>query len=369
MISVNITELQQMFDVVLSAEGRIHTVFAVEGDSGVGKTALITQIASRFGFDLRTINCNHLNLEDLSLPVVVDNHVQIKLSRLFAPPKDGCRGVLLFVDELTRPSSDGVGNAVMTMICERKVTGVTIPENFVFITAYNPSDTGEYVDTRNIFDDLAARRRYARVRLMFDADEFLAYHRTRMHPDLFAFLTQHPESILVKGSINCPRQWERLSESMMKKKEWTEDDETMLMIISSTHMDVPTLALWMKFWRGNLERFVTAVDMFDDWEKAKPTIDKNVENHRMDLIEATGKDLLQHLNSVDTVPVEHFRVIKKYLLSIPKAQARVLVDALMPISKEEQLKAHKSIYDYFGADKFGEIDSDQEFTALIISLA
>lgn len=354
MIAINASELKAVIRNVYGTQQLVRSVIGIGGSSGIGKTAIVGQAAAELGYELRILSAPHLSLEDLFIPSVVDGKVTLKLAEHFAPPKDGKKKVLMLIDELTRPSSDAVSNLLMSLICERRVGSVNLPDNFAFIATYNPSGTGEYMDTRDIFADLAMARRICQVELMFDPEAFLDYHRPTMNPVLYGFLSEHRENILYKNEINCPRQWRNFDADVLRGRVWGPDDKKLMSMLSAGYMSVSSLVLWIKYWEGQTERMVSAAELFDDatWDSARQRLQKHIDDVRMDQVDATCRSIGDYIHDAKSISKAGLIRMKDIILLLPKANAYVVwsdcvPDLKLPNKVSYRFDIQGTLHDFF----------------------
>jgi hypothetical protein len=307
------------------------TILTVEGESGIGKTAFAHQLAKalpEYEDQARILPVAQLNMEDLGLPQNSDDKpfTDFKISELFHTTD---KHVLMVLDELNRPSNDTVFNSVMSVVNERRLFGQPISDKIHFIATLNPNNSA-YADTQPIFDDLAGLRRFNIVELKFDHDEFIKYvEGKKFDPTLISFIKQFPDNVVTRDSINCPRQWERFNNDVLKVREWKVEDKTLMTYMASLYMDTPTLSLWTKHWQGELEKFIPAKDIVTHYGKVRKNILKYVKEERMDVLQASADDVRMYMIELAEPKAKEIDNFAKFMLDLPVAMAFVVLEEVV----------------------------------------
>jgi hypothetical protein len=347
-VAVNIKQLESDMSTIYDKPERSETFMAIMGESGIGKTELTMQACRRMKHfsEVRVLNGAHANIEDFGIPNTDSEWVEFKMSALFKPPeKPGF--VMLMIDELNRVQNETISNFFMGMINERRLFGQPVPEYIQFIGTFNPSND-YYPETQDILADLAMKRRVMPVELRFDVDLFLGYAENilKFNPDLHTFLRQNHESILVPGKINCPRNWAKFNKDIMAVKNWTVEDGRELTRLSGMYMDNPTLVLWMQYFKGSLEKFVTAMEIIEKWPKVLKRIDDQLKRNKTILLATSGNDLKELLKKKEFKPTKKsLDYIKEFLLIVPKATAFTVIEDVV------QNGSNNKINEFFYRDK------------------
>lgn len=330
-MKININEAVSYLEFLFS-DGKTSSVPALRGESGVGKTAICKQVADRLGFSFHLIPVSHLDIGELGMPVNDPNseYAEFSISSAFKlGPNDPPRIILL--DEWNRPSSDAVANFMMALISERSLYGEKIDDRILFVATLNPSDTGDYIDTRDMFSDLAQLRRINVIDIAFDVDLLIEYFRKRgVDAKLIDYLIQHPSDALVRGDINSPRLWENFSSDVLKRKaaDWNADNVPLMKMMASLYMSPGSAQNWTKFWVNALEQYIKPADILKATKKTMSKLKDQVDQKRMDMIEATNKALAIYIKESDPKKL-NLKNFHKYLLTIPSAQALSLLSVLI----------------------------------------
>lgn len=334
MLSVNVPELKELGKLIYDRKEVPGTVLTIVGESGIGKTESVLQFVNDLdGYEEpRVMNVAHLNLEDMGMPVSNgDDFTHFKFAETFKV--EGDKNVLIVLDELNRPNNDSVINFLMGAVCERRLFGKKLSDKIRFMATMNPN-TDKYIETQDIFGDIASRRRFNLVELRFDKDTFFDYSRSvGLNPDLLDFLIQNNDQVLVSGEINCPRQWHRFDSDVLQQREWGKEDAQELKIASSLYMDSATCALWLKAWEGSLEKFVSPEEILNEFDnKAGPRLTDHIQNKRMDMIEASCNALTPYVQAMPSITPDQIKSLNSFLKLIPRPSAYVTLEKLVPPS-------------------------------------
>ena len=223
--AVKIKELSEVINHIISnnqilqENGKMPIALEIQGESGIGKTSVVIQIAEELGLEVVKINLAQIedpgdlagfplrqveyNMEDGSSMWVDEFNIKHMLEThslkptgrsrtAYCPPKwvdSESKGGILLLDDWNR--GDGrMLQAVMELIDRQEYSGWKLPKNWHIILTSNP-DNGEYLV--NSIDN-AQRTRFITVNLAFDVKEW-AYWADRVGVDsrCINFLLLNPE--------------------------------------------------------------------------------------------------------------------------------------------------------------------------------
>ncbi|WP_139904758.1 AAA family ATPase [Clostridium thermarum] len=206
------------------------------GESGIGKTALVRELAERNGYYLVNIDGNLLKEGEIGgLPIVEDYSVykdenkttkkrtvyavHHKLQEIDkALEENSKRPVLLFIDELNR-CEHVVQQELMNIILNREINGYKLPANTLVMAAMNPSskfNNFSASDYQVVEMDPAQENRFVWLELESDAASWLLWgKRVGIHQDVLNFISIFPQYLHkpdMEGAVRAtPRSWERVS--------------------------------------------------------------------------------------------------------------------------------------------------------------
>lgn len=196
------------------------------GESGIGKTALVKQIAQNHNYHLVTIDANLLKEGEIGgLPTVSKGETVYathhKLVEIRKATSNGEK-VLLFIDELNR-CDHAVQQELMNLILNREINGFKIQGEVSIIAAMNPSnkyDNYRDSDYQVVDMDMAQEDRFVWVEMESDLKEWIKWAMSKdgnIHSHVIEFLSTFPEYLHTPNSNETikatPRSWERVSKA------------------------------------------------------------------------------------------------------------------------------------------------------------
>lgn len=211
-------------------QGRnLKIVPALVGLTGIGKTAIVNQVAKELGYELIYFNMAQQNEGDNAIPVPKNmekedaNIVYILHHKFQEILKNPDKKYIVFADEFTRAQITVISEW-MTIINERQFQGHKFGENVRFIAAMNPttsmkgfSDT-DYASTE--MDDAHAAR-FTFIYMEADRTDWLDWARKNdIHPSIISFLEDAKNTQYFYGQaqsdirMRTPRTWEFLSDQL-----------------------------------------------------------------------------------------------------------------------------------------------------------
>lgn len=183
----------------------------LEGETGVGKSALVEQAAADLGLEFRALDLSLLEPPDLiGLPVIVNGRTT------YAPPEhlptEG-EGILL-LEELNR--ADPIMHApALQLLTARRLNQYVLPRGWTVMAAVNPED-GDYHVHRL---DPALRDRFLVLRSEADRAAWLAWAAEEgIHPAVVQVVRHQPH---VFRDVS-PRTWEKVSRILRVPEERTD---------------------------------------------------------------------------------------------------------------------------------------------------
>ena len=212
------------------------------GPPGIGKTAIMEQIAGECGVGLVSYTMTHHTRQSaIGLPVLTEKQFAGKeytvtsytMSEIIASvyeqmEKTGCRDGILFLDEINCVS-ETLMPAMLQFLQYKTFGSHALPEGWVIVAAGNPP---AYNRSVREFDTVTLDRvRYMKVEPDFPIWKHYAVERG-LHPAVLSFLKLRPERFYVmepgeKGFVTG-RAWEDLSEILLTMEELELDVEEAL---------------------------------------------------------------------------------------------------------------------------------------------
>lgn len=219
----------------------------IVGEAGIGKSALVSEVAAREHVQLFTTVVSLVEKGDLAIPVpplTSDSFVRTRHYGTLADVKFGYAHTLIkiiqtaeahpqrpiywFLDEFNR-GSQAVQSELMNLVLQRRVNGLKLPRQVHIIIAENPdaSMTGfEHTDYGVISGDAAIKDRTVRLVMRSSFRDWVKWarsgdrqrHRQMVKPQIIKFLQLHPDLLnapqLSHDLYPTPRAWKRVSDNL-----------------------------------------------------------------------------------------------------------------------------------------------------------
>ncbi|ACD22127.1 AAA family ATPase [Clostridium botulinum] len=221
---MNYTETLKTVDLVMNS----NDVPLIMGESGIGKTSLVRDVAKNNDYLLVTIDANLLKEGEIGgLPVVENREVVyathnklIEVKNLLC--KNDVNGVILFIDELNR-CDHAVSQELMNLILNREINGYVLDERVKVIAAMNPSNKYDgFSDSQyEVVDmDPAQEDRFVWLEMQSDVKEWIKWGMSiegNIHEHIIEFISTFPQYLHTPNSNESikatPRSWQRISKA------------------------------------------------------------------------------------------------------------------------------------------------------------
>lgn len=221
---MNFIDTLKSVDLVLATE----EVPLIVGESGIGKTALATELARKNNWSLIVINGNLLKEGEIGgLPTIASYYkegkkekkttvyaVHTKLREIDEEIANG-KTVLLFIDEINR-CEHTVQQELMNLILNREINGYELHKDVKILAAMNPSSKyGADFDYQVVEMDAAQENRFVWLYMEPDYLQWIAWAiDTGIEPKVIEFISTFPEYLhkINEDDIRAtPRSYERIS--------------------------------------------------------------------------------------------------------------------------------------------------------------
>ena len=193
-----------VFENVLTAALEADVAVMLIGEPGIGKSSFVQNtVENKLGSKVFPVSCNQLSDKaDLTgCRTVEENGVWTQvffphrsimdaIEYAEANPNKKC---VLFLDEINRTTSD-VTSGCLSLVTERRIGNVHVPENVRFIIAGNDKGNVTMLDS-------ASKTRFALFKVVPDARTFLNLD-LNLNPAVVKVLTSHPDYILCTEQIS-----------------------------------------------------------------------------------------------------------------------------------------------------------------------
>ncbi|MEY8293363.1 ATP-binding protein [Limosilactobacillus caviae] len=223
----------------------------IVGDAGIGKSALVQEVAMNLDAKLFTTVVSLSEKGDLAIPVpplTSESFVETKDYGRLANVQFGYsetlidiikyaethpnRLILWFLDEFNR-GTQAVQSELMNLVLQRKINSLRLPSTVRIIIAENPDSTMTGFADREYgvaIGDAAIKDRTVRLVMTSSTTEWLKWAKTAgINKLVIAYLAQYPNQLLViepneEDLAPTPRAWERVSRNLDQLQ--ILDDET-----------------------------------------------------------------------------------------------------------------------------------------------
>jgi len=217
-VEVTIRELEEIIDRYLESDSRINYAIKIVGHPGVGKSALVSQIAKRknyFFIDTRLAFKENIDLGGYPVPDH-ENSRMVYYRPRFIPPEtvpEGYRGIVWFLDESNR-AHPTVIQTLFQIITEHTCGEHALPERTFIILAGNLGESDNTTITE--FDDAALDGRLAVFQLKPNSGDWLRWASEEgIHPAIIRYISIYPERLWDEQNIiPNPRGWHQVSQAL-----------------------------------------------------------------------------------------------------------------------------------------------------------
>lgn len=378
MDKINIKELKNIVSYIidnnnkLRGEGKKATAVEVIGESGIGKTSTIIQIAKERDMDVVKLNMTQIEeLGDLiGFPIkeynicsekgdciwvaesLLENYIKLgynvvenaDVRMAYAPPSwlpktVNPNGGILLLDDFNRADARFI-QATMELIDRGEYISWSLPENWTILLSSNP-DNGDY----NVSSlDNAQKTRYISFELDFDKDVWAEWaEKERINGVCINFALQYPEIFKKEGSVQTvnARSLVTFFNTISGLKDFDSTDSLYkIMLISKgcfTSKENVVGNLFTMFINNKLHELVQPEDMlFDKWETVSKKLEKCI---------YSGQDSSYRADIGATLTTRFINYIQNYFDEDTKSDTTVVCNRILEIiNNEKELLAEDLIF-------------------------
>lgn len=344
---MDIRNVQSVLSTVIEKKSPIS--ICLWGDPGIGKSAIVGQAAKAVGYNFFPLILSQREAVDLlGVPQPeMDNELGIQVTD-YAPPRWFARALkkgkmVLFLDELNRARPEVI-KAAFELVNERRLNGMTLPDDVVIIVACNPNNGEHQVED---FDEaMIDRFMHIHVKANFKVWKEWAEktnEKTKgqnIHPDILGFLTASQEHAFKKSkdSDEFPvtitqtfRSWERASHVHNLGLSESLEMECLQGVVG------PDIAMaFMKSLKDQDNKPLTAEQIIEFSKDTQKKIQRWTQNNdtskmtntRLDVLKESVNNLTKHaLKNVDET-LKDAKTIMKFFNMLPDDLLIVAVTAL-----------------------------------------
>lgn len=228
-VTVSVSELVEILERYFESAGKLNYAIKILGHPGVGKSAVVQQVAERMDrlfIDTRLAFKENVDLGGYPVPDPASRRM-IYFRPKFIPPESvpgGKKGVVWFLDEANR-AHPTVIQTLFQIITERTCGEHRLPDGTAIVLAGNLGE--EDSTTITDFDDAALDGRLAVFQLRPSAEDWLAWARAEgIHPSVLRYISLFPERLWDEANINPnPRGWHQASMAISESYGLRDEEE------------------------------------------------------------------------------------------------------------------------------------------------
>ncbi|MCR4590472.1 MAG: AAA family ATPase [Lachnospiraceae bacterium] len=219
--------------------------FYLEGNPGIGKTEMVSEIAEELGIGFVSFSITHHSRNTvLGLPVISEDHgckyteytMSEIIARVVSEYESGVKEGILLLDEFNC-MSDTLMPVMLAFLQTKNIGMHKLPDGWIIILCGNPV---KYNRSARSFD-VTILDRLRKIDVEFNADDFISYAEEKsFNPIILNYLKIHKDKAYAceqakDGGIATPRSWENLSVTLdlYEKTGGTVDEELIRQFIKN----------------------------------------------------------------------------------------------------------------------------------------
>lgn len=294
---MNYTDTLQSVKLVLAA-GAVPLLI---GNTGIGKTALATEVAEENGWTLIDIDGNILKEGEIGGLPTVENGTTVyaihhKLKAIDDAISQG-KTVLLFIDEINR-CEHAVQQELMNLILNHEINGYHLSHDVRIIAAMNPTDTYDY---QTIEMDDAQKNRFVWLYMEPDYMQWLDWAAAHdIEPKVMEFISTFPDYLSQQNEddINAtPRSYERISSILRVYEERRSTiSKAVFYNVICGNVGKVIAQEFVNFIESDATPLISYDDVFGVDTLSQETIDK-IENESHTRLYLAAKNMLRRLDT------------------------------------------------------------------------
>ena len=310
----NPQQVKKKLDLVLPLEGKQTVTPFIHGVPGIGKSAIVKQIAEERGIqfiDLRLSQHEASDIKGIPYPVPEES-ISRWLPPEFLPFKTttkykGTSGIL-FLDELNRAAPD-VLQTVFQLVLDRQIGNLELVDEWHIVCAGNlgAEDGCDVVDL-----DPALNNRFIHFLMDPDLPSWLKWaEKNSINDDVVAFLRAKPAYLYKKTKTKSddeflitPRSWEKFSDLIAMNSDLGIKKVTNILaadIISDAAVH------FMKYLEE--KNLVEPKDILNKYDEVKPKLEKMAREQRY----AANQELVVTISKMKKIMERHLENLHRYM--------------------------------------------------------
>ncbi len=375
MNSVNIKELKDITKYIidnnnkLRESGKKTTAIEIVGESGIGKTSSVIQIAKEGNMDVVKLNLAQIEeLGDLiGFPLkefhicapdgkclwvaenILENYINLGYTIVegtearmsYAPPawlpkNENPNGGILILDDWNRADQRFI-QAVMELLDRGQYISWSLPENWTILLTANP-DTGDY-NVSSI--DNAQRTRYISFDLVFDKDIWAEWaEQENIDGRCINFVLMYPEILKKEGNVQTvnARSLVTFFNTISGIKNFSDADSLIKILLISkgcfSSKENIVGNLFTMFINNKLDKLIQPDEMlFNNWDEVSRDIENCVfsnQEYRADIAATITTRFINYTqNYFDNDPKADSSIVNNRILDIVNHDKTLLAEDLI----------------------------------------
>lgn len=227
-VSIGVRELVEILERYFGSAEKLTYAIKILGHPGVGKSAVVRQVAERMNYhfiDTRLAFKENVDLGGYPVPDQASQRMVYFRPKFIPPPEvpPGRDGIVWFLDEANR-AHPTVIQTLFQIITERVCGEHALPANTAIVLAGNLGEEDSTTITE--FDDAALDGRLAVFKLRPAAEDWLSWARAEgIHPSIIRYISLFPERLWDEANINPnPRGWHQVSLAISRSYSIPDDE-------------------------------------------------------------------------------------------------------------------------------------------------
>lgn len=312
------SEIKKKLDLVIPKEGVQTITPFIHGVPGIGKSAVVKQIAEERGImfiDLRLSQHEASDIKGIPFPDPEES-VCRWLPPEFIPFEtthkyNDTKGIL-FLDELNRAAPD-VLQTIFQLVLDRQVGNLKLRDDWHIVCAGNLGDEDE-CDVQDF--DPALNNRFIHFRMDPDLKSWTRWaSKNGIHDDIVAFINAKPAYLYRKGKdkmdntqLVTPRSWEKFSDIIRAHEETIDIKKITNMLATEIIGDASVH--FMKYLEE--KTLVEPKDILNNYEK----VIHKLKAMSREQVYATNQELVHYIASLKNVLDKHLKNVHRYCTEI-----------------------------------------------------
>ena len=340
------------------------------GPSGIGKSHIIHQAAEARGLPFANghkkgpsliLNGPQMSATDIQIPTIPRNHESEvdatilyfdgRISRIYEQllaheevfKETGKRNILL-IEEINRTRDPSVTAALFTMLGDRRIGSVRIPDYVQIVVLMNPSDGAMRV---NGFEaDPAMRRRITIVAVVSNVRDFLNHARSKQyHKSVVSYIEAQPKQLYDEMGARsgkvfaCPANWDKVSRilKVLDARKKPLYGNPLAHALISGNIGITAANRFEEFLRDSTV-VIAPSDVLENYaigSRVREAVQKAIPN-RTDMISELCAGIASHIFSEKKPPATFAKQLSLFLMDLKEEQFSHFLKTHIPAEGREE---------------------------------